>query len=116
MNKRSPDLTSRDLLKKIGNHKTAREYRNKEAIFTQGDAADAMFYIEGGNVQLSVASKQGKKAVIAILRQGEFFGESCLLRRSLRISTATAIHQSTIARVKTATMVRTSAKILRLRS
>lgn len=100
------DVTSRDLLKKIGNHKTQEEYRNKEAIFKQGDAADAMYYIEHGNVQLSVASRYGKKAVLAILRQGDFFGEHCLVKRSVRASTATAIHQSTIARVRTSTMVR----------
>jgi len=65
-----------------------------------------MFYVQDGNVKLSVASKRGKKAVIAILRQGDFFGERCLVRRSLEVSTATAIHQSTIARIGTATMVR----------
>jgi CRP/FNR family cyclic AMP-dependent transcriptional regulator len=106
MNRHALNLTSRGLLKKIGNRKTSREYRHRETIFRQGDAADAMYYIQDGNVKLSVASRQGKKAVIAILRQGDFFGERCLMRRSLRMSTATAIHQSTIARVRTATMVR----------
>ncbi|HZQ18249.1 MAG TPA: Crp/Fnr family transcriptional regulator [Terriglobales bacterium] len=85
----------------------SREYRHKETIYKQGDAADAMFYVQDGNVKLSVASKQGRrKAVIGILRPGDFFGERCLVRRSLRMSTATAIHQSTITRVKTATIVR----------
>jgi CRP/FNR family cyclic AMP-dependent transcriptional regulator len=106
LNRHALNLTSRDLLKKIGNRKTSRGYRHKETIYRQGDAADAMFYVQDGNVKLSVASKRGKKAVIAILRQGDFFGERCLVRRSLRISTATAIHQSTIARIRTATMVR----------
>lgn len=105
MNRHAVNTTSRELLKKIGKRKTSRQYRHRETIFKQGDAADAMYYIHEGNVKLSVASKQGKKAVIAILRQGDFFGERCLLRRSLRMSTATAIHQSTIARVRTATMV-----------
>ena len=106
MNRHAVNPTSRKLLKKIGNRKMSREYRHRETIFRQGDAADAMYYIEDGNVKLSVASKQGKKAVIAILRQGDFFGERCLVRQSLRMSTATAIHQSTIARVRPATMVR----------
>ncbi len=101
------NLTSRDLLRKIGTRKMSREYRHKETIYKQGDAADAMFYVQDGNVKLSVASKQGRrKAVIGILRPGDFFGERCLVRRSLRMSTATAIHQSTITRVKTATIVR----------
>jgi CRP/FNR family transcriptional regulator, cyclic AMP receptor protein len=65
-----------------------------------------MFYIQNGNVKLTVASKSGKRAVIAILRTGEFFGEGCLARQSLRMSTATAIDSSTVARVKRATIVR----------
>jgi CRP-like cAMP-binding protein len=106
LNRNALNLTSRDLLKKIGNRKTSRKYRHKEAIYRQGDAADAMFYVQDGNVKLSVASKRGKKAVIAIVQQGDFFGERCLVRRSLRMSTATAIHQSTIVRIRTGAMVR----------
>ena len=86
-------------LKKIGDRKTGREYGNNDAIFAQGDAADSMYYIESGNVKLTVLSKRGKKAVLAILRQGDFFGEGCLATRAVRMSTATAIHQSTISRV-----------------
>jgi CRP/FNR family cyclic AMP-dependent transcriptional regulator len=105
-NKRTLNFISRDLLKKIGNQKTSREYHNTETIFKQGAAADAMFYIQDGNVKLSVLSKHGKRAIIAILRRGDFFGERCLVRRSRSMSTATAIHQSTIARVKRSTMLR----------
>jgi CRP/FNR family cyclic AMP-dependent transcriptional regulator len=105
-NKHTLNLTSRDLLKKIGKQKTSREYRNKETIFNQGDASDAMFYIQDGNVKLTVTSKRGKRAVLAILRQGDFFGERCLVNRSLRTFTATAIRQSTVARVKRSTMLR----------
>jgi len=106
VNKQTFNFTSRDLLKKINKEKTSREYRNKEIIFKQGDAADAMFYIQDGNVILTVTSGRGKRAVLAILRQGDFFGERCLVSRSLRRYTATAIHQSTITRVKRRTMVR----------
>lgn len=106
VNKHALNLTSRDLLKKIGKQKTSREYRNKETIFSQGDASDAMFYIQDGNVKLTVTSKRGKRAVLAILRQGDFFGERCLVNRSLRTFTATAIRQSTVARVKRSTMLR----------
>src|ERR1700730_9994656 len=65
-----------------------------------------MFYIQDGNVKLTVTSRRGKRAVLAILQQGDFFGERCLVSRSLRTSTAMAIHQSTVARVKKSTMVR----------
>ncbi len=94
------------ILKRIGNRMTSRKYRNKELIFAQGDAADAMFYIEAGNVKLTVLSKRGKKAVIAIFRQGDFFGEGCLGASSLRVSTATAVQLSTIVRVEKAIIVR----------
>jgi CRP/FNR family transcriptional regulator, cyclic AMP receptor protein len=100
------NFAAKDLLKKIGKDKTSREYCNQEVIFRQGDAAGAMFYIQDGNVKITVTSRRGKRAVLAILRQGDFFGERCLVRRSLRMSTATAIHQSTIARVKRETIVR----------
>jgi CRP/FNR family cyclic AMP-dependent transcriptional regulator len=98
-------LARKAFLKKIGPRKTGREYGNNDAIFAQGDAADSMFYIESGNVKLTVLSKHGKKAVLAILRQGDFFGEGCLATRAVRMSTATAIHQSRISRVPKPTLV-----------
>ena len=82
-----------------------QSYRDKERIFSQGDAADAMFYVEAGNVKLTVLSKRGKKAVIAIFRQGDFFGEGCLGAVSQRTATATAIHATIIARVEKTIMV-----------
>jgi CRP/FNR family transcriptional regulator, cyclic AMP receptor protein len=96
--KRALTFSSGTFLKKIGSQSTRREYRNRQPIFSQGDAADAMFYVEAGNVKLTVLSKRGKKAVIAIFRQGDFFGEGCLGAPSLRISTATAVHLATITR------------------
>jgi CRP-like cAMP-binding protein len=103
-NKRNLTRDSGDLLGRIGNRKTTREYRNKEEIFAQGDAANAMFYVESGHVKLTVASKGGKKAVLAILGRGEFFGENCLLKHSRRTTTATSLQHSTIDCVKTSTL------------
>src|SRR5512142_1940894 len=91
--------------KRIGTRKTAHRYGKNQAIFGQGEAADSLFYIESGNVKLTVLSKSGKKAVLAILREGDFFGEGCLVRRAVRLSTATAIQQSTISRVKKSTLI-----------
>ena len=104
--KRALTFNSGTFLKKIGKRRTSREYRNKELIFAQGDAADAMFYVEAGNVKLTVLSKHGKKAVTAIFRQGDFFGEGCLGAPSLRMSTATAVDPSTITRITKVTIVR----------
>jgi CRP/FNR family transcriptional regulator, cyclic AMP receptor protein len=95
------------LLKSIGGRSSSQEYRNKQAIFSQGDAADAMFYVETGNVKLTVLSKGGKKAVIAIFRQGDFFGEGCLgTPQPLRMSTATAVQAAIIVRVEKTTIAR----------
>jgi CRP/FNR family cyclic AMP-dependent transcriptional regulator len=105
-NQGTPSFNSGELLRSVGNQKTTQEYRNKQSIFSQGDAADAMFYVEKGHVKLTVISKLGKKAVIAILRHGDLFGEGCLARQSLRTSNATAIQLSTIVRVKRATVAR----------
>jgi CRP/FNR family transcriptional regulator, cyclic AMP receptor protein len=104
--KRALTFSSGTFLKKIGSQKTRREYGNKQPIFSQGDAADAMFYVEAGNVKLTVLSERGKKAVTAIFRQGDFFGEGCLGAPSLRMSTATAVHQATITRVEKVTVGR----------
>ena len=94
-------------LARIGRRRSSREYGNNQPIFSQGDAADAMFYVETGNVKLTVLSKRGKKAVIAIFREGDFFGEGCLgTATPLRMSTATAVQVSIILRVEKATITR----------
>lgn len=95
-----------DLFKRVDTQSSTRDYQNRQVIFAQGDKADAMFYIQDGSVKLTVMSKSGKKAVIALLRQGDFFGEGCLVKQSLRLSTATAAQPSTIARVKKAPLAR----------
>lgn len=103
--KHVPAFSPVNLFKRVSTQMTTRVYRDKQAIFAQGDKANAMFYVQAGNVKLTVISKRGKRAVIAVLRQGDFFGEGCLAEKSRRLSTATAIHQSTIAKVKKITIV-----------
>ena len=78
----------------------------KHMIFSQGDAAESVFYIQTGKVKLTVVSKQGKEAVIAILEGGAFFGESCLAGQSTRTATATALEESDIVRVDKEVMIR----------
>jgi CRP/FNR family cyclic AMP-dependent transcriptional regulator len=94
-----------DLLKRVSSRMKTASYRDKQVIFAQGDPSNAMFYVQTGNVKLTIRSNKGKKAVIAVLRQGDFFGEGCMAKQSRRLSTATAIHQSTIARIEKATIV-----------
>ena len=106
MSTHTVSVNSQKLFKRVGAQKTTREYRDRQAIYSQGDAADAMFHIEYGNVKLVVASPVGKQAVTALLGPGDIFGEGCLVSRSRRMSTATAIQISTITCVQKATLVR----------
>ena len=93
------------LLTKLPAGKTARTYQADESVFSQGDAADAVFFIQSGKVKLTVVSKAGKEAVVSILPEASFFGEGCLAGQPLRIATATTIQPSTITRVDKQAMV-----------
>jgi CRP/FNR family transcriptional regulator, cyclic AMP receptor protein len=79
--------------------KTVVHYARGEAIFTQGDASEHVLYIQSGGVKLSVLSKSGKEAVVAMLGPGDFFGEGCLAGQPLRMGSATAITPSSILRL-----------------
>jgi CRP/FNR family transcriptional regulator, cyclic AMP receptor protein len=92
-------------LTRIEKGKTTREYRNRQVVFSQGDAADAVFYIESGKVKLTVVSTRGKEAVIGVLEPGSFFGEGCLAGQPLRMSTASATGRSSLIRLEKSTMV-----------
>lgn len=94
------------LLSKLGTAKTVHQFRDKQAVFSQGDPADAIFYVQKGRVKLTVVSKRGKEAVIAVLQQGDFFGEGCLAAQPLRISSAAAMQGLTVTRLEKQTTVR----------
>lgn len=93
-------------LTKVGSGKTILQCRKKQIIFSQGDAADSVFYIQEGKVKLTVVSQQGKEAVIALLERGDFFGEPCLVGQPVRLTTATALETSTIVRIEKPAMIR----------
>lgn len=92
-------------LTKVGKGKTTLESPKKHTIFSQGDAAEAVFYVQAGKVKLTVVSQQGKEAVIAILERGAFFGESCLAGQAIRTATATAVEDSSIVRIDKEAMI-----------
>ena len=77
-----------------------------EVVFSQGDPADAVFYVSSGNVKIHVTSEQGKEAIVALLGEHEFFGEGCLLGQPLRLATATAMVSTTLTRVGKSEMIR----------
>ena len=92
-------------LTKVGSGKTIFKADKKRIIFSQGDASDAVFYIQDGKVKLTVVSQQGKEAVVAILEPASFFGEACLAGETLRMATATSLEDATILRIEKQAML-----------
>ena len=103
---RTPVFNPQLFLSKVGQGKTSLISPKKHTIFSQGDSAEAVFYIQAGKVKLTVVSKQGKEAVVAILERGAFFGESCLAGQVIRTATASAVEDSTIVRIDKDAMIR----------
>lgn len=94
-------------LAQVGRGRTVHQYRPKQAIFSQGDPADAVFYVQAGRVRLTVLSKQGKEATLALLGTGDFLGEGCIASdHPIRLSTATAITECAILKIEKSRMVR----------
>ena len=94
-------------LAKVGVGKTISKYRKDQIVFSQGEVADAVFYIQQGKVKLTVVSDQGKEAVVAFLEPGHFFGEGCLNGHPLRIATTRAVDECVVTRIEKATMIAT---------
>jgi CRP/FNR family cyclic AMP-dependent transcriptional regulator len=94
-------------LASVGEGKTITRHQKGQAVFSQGDIADAVFYLQKGKLKLSVVSEQGKEAVVAILGPGSFFGEGCLNGHSVRIATTTAMDECLITRIAKTVMIAT---------
>ena len=104
--KSKPLFDPKLFLAKVGKGRTIAEYSKNQMVFSQGDPADAIFYIQKGKVKLTVVSNDGKEAVIAILGAGDFLGEGCLAGQPLRMATATAMSDCSIVRLEKAAMIR----------
>jgi CRP-like cAMP-binding protein len=90
----------------VGCGRTKSRYRTGQVIFSQGDPADSVFCITRGRIKIIVTSERGKEAMIAILGEGEFFGDACLIGQPLRPVTAVAMSESTLIRFDKAEMLR----------
>jgi CRP/FNR family cyclic AMP-dependent transcriptional regulator len=106
MPKRANGFDAKALLSKIETGKSTQDYPAGESVFSQGDVADAVFYVQSGKVKLTVVSKRGKEAVVAILPEGSFFGEGCLAGQMLRMSTASAVQKTSAIRVEKPVMLK----------
>ncbi len=95
----------RKLLERITHGKTLMRIRKGHHIFSQGDAADAIYFIESGRVKITVVSTTGKEAVLALRSPRDFFGEGCLIGQTHRGNTATALEPSTIIGVEKQVML-----------
>jgi CRP/FNR family transcriptional regulator, cyclic AMP receptor protein len=82
-----------------------REYLQSESVFTQGDPANAVFFVMSGSVKLTVVSHSGKEAIVAIVPESGFFGEGCLAGQPVRMSTASALTNGMIMRIEKQVMV-----------
>jgi len=102
---RKPRFNPKAFLVTVGRGKSLLRLSPKEIVFSQGDAAEAVFYIETGQVRLSVVSHQGKEAVIATLEPGHFLGEGCLTGQRVCMATATALAHSRLVRIDKQTMI-----------
>jgi len=80
--------------------RTILKHRKREIVFSQGDDADSVFYIKKGKIKVTVVSRQGKEAVVAILGADEFVGEGCLTGQPRRLATASAMTESVTMRVQ----------------
>jgi len=105
--RRKNSFDPKTFLANVGEGKAIAKYRKGSVIFSQGDAADSVFYVQKGRVKLTVVSEQGKEAVIAILGPAHFFGEGCLNGHALRIATTTAMDDCVITRITKAAMIAT---------
>ena len=104
--KTGPPFNAQAFLDSAGVARNVVEYRRGEVVFSQGDPGEHVLYLKKGGVKLSVLSKAGRQAVVAMLGPGEFFGEGCLAGQAVRMGSATATANSTVLQVEKAQMER----------
>jgi CRP/FNR family cyclic AMP-dependent transcriptional regulator len=92
-------------LARVGSGKTISEIPKNRLVYSQGDAADTVFYIQTGKVRLTVVSEQGKEAVVGIIEPGQFFGEGCLSGHPFRVGTIRAMEKCVITSITKAAML-----------
>jgi CRP/FNR family cyclic AMP-dependent transcriptional regulator len=98
-NKKKREFNPNTFLATIGEGRKNLIFVKKQVIFTQGDVADAVFYIQKGKVKLTVVSKTGREATIGMLTNGDFFGEGALAGQGLRMGSASALSDCEILRI-----------------
>jgi CRP-like cAMP-binding protein len=103
--KRRPSFDPKSFLAKVGEGRSIDRFGKDQIVFSQGDPADAVFYIQKGKAKVTVVSEQGKEAVVAMFGTNEFFGEGCLAGQAQRIATVTTMTDSVIMRLERSAVV-----------
>jgi CRP-like cAMP-binding protein len=101
-----PQFDPQQFLSRVNGGRAVSDYRKGQIVYTQGQPADSVFYIQNGKIKQTVISDQGKEAVVALLGTGDFFGEGCLTGQPLRLSTVSAMLASVIVRIGKAEITR----------
>jgi CRP/FNR family cyclic AMP-dependent transcriptional regulator len=96
---------AKSFLTKVGTGRSVSPYQKKDILFAQGEPADAVFYLDRGQVKLTVVSERGKSAVVAMLGRGDFFGEGCLAGQPVRMATASAMTEVITVRIEKEAMI-----------
>ena len=104
--KRKKPFNVKVFLSTVSGGRSVSDYRKNQKIFSQGDAADSVFFVQTGKVKVCVVSEQGKEAVVALHGEGDFFGEGCLTGQPFRLATVTAMTDSAIMRIDKTAVVR----------
>ena len=101
-----PPFDPENFLALVGEGRSIGRYRKDQTIFSQGDPAEAVFYIQRGKLKVTVVSEQGKEAVTAMLGADDFFGEGCLAGQAVRVATVATMTASVIMRLEKAAIIR----------
>jgi CRP/FNR family cyclic AMP-dependent transcriptional regulator len=104
--KRSPDFDTASFLAQPGEGRSIVRYRKNQIIFSQGDAADAVFFVQKGKLKVTVVSDRGKEAVAAILDPDQFFGEACMAGQAQRLVTVSVMTDAVVVRIEKSAMIR----------
>jgi CRP/FNR family transcriptional regulator, cyclic AMP receptor protein len=101
-----PVFDAQAFLDSAGVARKTKEFKKEEVVYSQGDQAKSVLYLQKGGVKLTVVNEVGKEAVVAILGPGDFFGEGCLAGQSVRMGTATAVTPSTALVIEKSEMLK----------
>ena len=103
---RSQEFDTASFLAQPGEGRSTTRYRKNQVVFSQGDPADSVFYIQKGKLKVTVVSERGKEAVAAILDPDEFCGEACMAGQALRLVTVSAMTDAVVVRIEKPEMIR----------